>query len=455
MDKNRNLTEGVIWKVLILFTLPILAGNFFQHLYTTADAVIIGKFTGKAGLAAIDSVFSLLKLPVNLFTGLSIGTSILVSQAFGGKKYTELADTAHTAIALTCITGIVLSIAGFFLSPFFLFVMDVPQDISAMTLGYVRIYFAGMFVSMFYNIGSGILRAVGNSKTPFYALAASCVINIVLDLIFVGYFKWGIKGAAAATVIAQFISALIILAALTDKNSRCPIHISKIRIHTFSAAAIAKLGLPLGAQSAFFPIANMIIQATANGTGTDNIAAWALCGKLDFLIWISLEAMTASVSTFVAQNYGAKKYGRIKKITRTGLLMSFCVIGFISAVLYFWNVPLGKLFINAKDYAVLVTVERLMHILAPFYTVFIFAEIFSVAIQGTGETFKPMMLTLLGVCVSRILWIFLIIPKSPSIEIITWAFPMSWTFTSIIFTVYYFIRKPQTPQTLPETPAFR
>ena len=438
--QNLNLTEGVIWKTLILFTLPILAGNFFQHLYTTADALIIGKFTGKDGLAAIDSIYSLLKLPLNFFTGLSIGASILVSQLFGGKKQAELSDTLHTAIALTCTAGIFLSVTGALLSPFLLIMMGVPEDIFEMTLSYVRIYFAGMFVSMFYNIGAGILRAMGNSKTPFYALIVSCIINIALDLILVGCFTWGIGGVAFATVIAQFLSAVIIFAALLNKNGQAPLHLLKIRIHPFSAAAITKLGLPLGAQSAFFPIANMIIQAKINSTGTYNIAAWALCGKLDFLIWVSLEAITSSVSTFTAQNYGAKKYGRIKKITCAGLVMSFCLIGFISTILYFFNVPLGKLFISAKDYGILSMLEKLMHILSPFYILFVFAEIFSVIIQGTGETFKPMLLTLLGICVSRIVWILFIIPKISSIEIIIWAFPLSWTFTSLIFTVYYCIR---------------
>ncbi|UTC74242.1 MATE family efflux transporter [Treponema sp. OMZ 792] len=436
--KNLDLTEGVIWKTLIIFTLPILAGNFFQHLYTAADAVIVGKFTGKEGLAAIDSVFSLLKLPINLFGGLSAGAAIIISQLFGAKKTNELFDAIHTSIGLTLILGISLSIIGVLISPLLLFMMGVPQDIFDMTLSYVRIYFAGMGVSLFYNIGSGILRAMGNSKTPFYALIISSALNVILDLIFIGIFNWGIGGAALATVVSQLISAVIILFALTKKNGHCPLILKKIKIDRFSSINIARLGLPIGIQSAFFPIANMIIQATVNGTGTSNIAAWALCGKLDFLVWILLEAMTSSVATFVAQNYGAKKYDRIKEVVRLGLIMSSIIIGSVCVILYFWNLPLGKLFINSKDYEVLIITERLMHILAPFYTVFVFAEILSVAIHGTGETFKPMVITLLGVCASRIAWIFLFVPINPVVEMIVLAFPISWTLTSIIFTVYYF-----------------
>ena len=444
--KELDLTKGTIWKTLIIFTLPILAGNFFQHLYAAADAVIVGKFTGKEGLAAIDSVSSLLKLPISLFSGLSAGATIIISQLFGAKKSNELFAAIHTSIGLTLIAGVGLSIIGVLISPLLLFMMGVPDDIFQMTLTYVRVYFAGMGVSLFYNIGSGILRAMGNSKTPFYALIVASLLNVILDLIFIAVFNWGIGGAAAATVISQLISAAIILFALTDKDSYCPLHLSKIKIERLSAITIARLGLPIGIQSAFFPIANMIIQATVNGTGTANIAAWALCGKLDLLIWILLETMTTSVATFVAQNYGAKKYERITAVVRAGLIMSAAMVGSICVILYFWNVPLGKLFINSKDYGILTISEKLMHILIPFYVVFIFTEVFSAAINATGETFTPMLITLLGVCASRLVWIFFFVPLNPVIEMIVLAFPISWTLTSITFTIYYFIYKKKLPR---------
>jgi len=434
-QRNSDLTEGIIWKTLIIFTVPILVGNFFQHLYTTADAVIIGRFTGKEGLAAIDSVFSLLKLPVNLFSGLSAGSSILISQLYGAKKYGELSKTIHTALMLTLITGALLSVTGVLLSPALLVMMDVPADIFDATLLYVRIYFGDMLISLFYNIAAGILRAMGNAQTPFYALVVSSGINVILDIVFIGVFKWGIGGAAFATVLAQLCSAVILFVTLSKKSSLCPLHISQLKL--YGSAAIAKLGIPIGLQSILFPIANMIIQARINGTGTEHIAAWALCGKLDFLIWISIEAMTTAVSTFVAQNYGAKKYDRVNTGIRTGLLIGVTVIGILSAILYFWCVPLGKLFIGAEDYGVLTTMERLMHLIAPFYTVFVFSEILSAAMYGIGETFKPMIITLLGICVFRILWIWCVVPLYPSIEVIVWAFPASWSLTTVAFIVAY------------------
>ena len=432
-----DLTEGIIWKTLLMFTLPIVAGNFFQHLYTTADAIIIGKFTGKAGLAAIDSVYSLLKLPINIFGGLSAGAAILVSQLFGAKQGNDLFRTIHTALGLTLIIGTALSAIGVLASPFLLRVMGVPDDIFTMTLTYVRIYFAGIAVSLLYNIGAGILRALGNAKTPFYALIVSSLLNVILDLCFIGMLNGRIGGAALATVLAQLLSAVIILCALMQKSGACPVRIANITIQRQAAFHIAKIGIPIGVQSALFPIANMMIQAAINSTGTENIAAWAVCGKLDFLIWIILEAMTSAVAPFAAQNYGAKKYRRVTAGVRVAVSIAVLLIGAMSAVLYFWSIPIGKLFINAQDYTVLAIVQRLMRIQAPFYTVFVFAEILAAAIQGTGETVKPMLLTVLGICLFRIIWIVVFVPFNPVIDIIIAAFPLSWILTSILFVVYY------------------
>lgn len=432
-----DLTEGVIWKTLLIFTLPIVAGNFFQHLYTIADAVIIGKFTGKEGLAAIDSVYSLLKLPINVFGGLSAGASILVSQLFGAKQDQDLSRTIHTAFGLTLIIGAALSALGVLASPLLLRMMGVPDDIFHMTLTYVRLYFAGIAVSLLYNIGAGILRALGNAQTPFYALIVSSLANIILDVCFIGMLNGGIGGAAIATVLAQVLSAVIILCALMKKSGACPVQIASITVQRQAAFRIAKIGIPIGVQSALFPIANMMIHAAINNTGTENIAAWAICGKLDFLIWIILEALTAATAPFAAQNYGAKKYRRITGGVRVAVGIAVLLIGAMSAVLYVWSILIGKLFINAQDYAVLAIVQRLMHILAPFYTVFVFAEILAAAIQGTGETLKPMLLTVAGICFFRILWIAVFVPFNPVIETIVAALPLSWILTSFLFVVYY------------------
>ncbi|MDY3121508.1 MATE family efflux transporter [Suipraeoptans intestinalis] len=291
--RNLDLTQGVIWKQLILFFLPILAGSIFQQLYTTVDAVIIGQFAGKSGLAAIDSVHNLLKLPLNFFTGLSAGATILVSQLFGGKQLRRLTQVARTAIAFSFAGGVLLSILGIVFAPACLDLLEVPQDIYSQTLSYVRIYFFGLSVSLLYNLGAGILRAVGNSRTPFSILLLSCSLNLVLDLFFVGFLRLGASGAAATTVLSQTVSALLILYVLIKSSDQLRIRdhaqtpdprtapafdpspsqkrdsllrLFPFRIHRESLLSILRLGIPLGLQSSFYPIANMMIQTSINAT---------------------------------------------------------------------------------------------------------------------------------------------------------------------------------------------
>ncbi len=467
--RNLDLTQGVIWKQLILFFLPILAGSIFQQLYTTVDAVIIGQFAGKSGLAAIDSVHNLLKLPLNFFTGLSAGATILVSQLFGGKQLRRLAQVARTAIAFSFAGGVLLSILGIVFAPACLDLLEVPQDIYSQTLSYVRIYFFGLSVSLLYNLGAGILRAVGNSRTPFSILLLSCSLNLVLDLFFVGFLRLGASGAAATTVLSQTVSALLILYVLIKSSDLLKIRdhaqtpdprtapafdpspsqkrgsllrLFPFRIHRESLLSILRLGIPLGLQSSFYPIANMMIQTSINGTGTDSFAAWALCGKLDFLIWLSTDALAAAISTFAAQNYGAKHYRRIQKGVASGLFITSGIVALLSILLYLFSGTIGKLFLHPADHDILPLVVSMMHFLAPFYLLYVFGEILSGAIRGTGETFLPMLVSLLGTCAARILWILFVVPGHPSILVILGSYPVSWFLTALLFSIYYlYIRR--------------
>lgn len=268
------------------FFLPILAGNLFQQLYVTVDSVIIGQFAGKDALASIDAIYSLIKLPVNFFTGLSSGATIIISQYAGAGDRGKLSMAVHTAAAFAFTGGVILSVTGILLLPLCLRLLKVPDGIYLHTLSYGRIYFAGMAVSMTYNIGAGILRAVGDSKTPFYFLIAASAANVLLDLLFVGLFRWHTAGAAFATVLSQLLSAVLVIVALLRTHLPCRIVWKRLRFHRSALHEIIRLGLPLGVQSAMYPAANMMIQANINAFGINSIAAWAVCGKLDFLIWL-------------------------------------------------------------------------------------------------------------------------------------------------------------------------
>jgi putative MATE family efflux protein len=437
--KKYNLTEGIIWQKLILYCLPILGGNLFQQLYITTDAIIIGRFAGKDALASIDAIYNLTKLPVNFFTGLSTGATIIISQYLGARDNIKLSLAVHTAMAFAFTGGLILSAAGIFLTPVCLRLLQIPDAIFAYTLSYGRIYFAGMAVSMTYNIGAGILRAVGNSKTPFYILIAASTANVFLDLLFIAIFRWHTMGAALATVLSQLLSAVLVIAVLLRTPLVCRIRWKKIRFHKPILQRIFLLGLPMGFQSSLYPVANMTIQSNINFFGINSIAAWAVCGKLDFLIWLIVDSLGSAISTFTAQNFGARLYGRIKSGVRVCLGISLICVLAISAVLYLKCRLLGRLFI--EDNEVIELSAGIIRFLAPLYVFYIGGEILSGSINGMGETFKSMVLTLLGICACRILWILFALPLRRTLNMVILSYPVSWIVTSILFVILYQILK--------------
>lgn len=438
-SRNLDLTKGSIWGRLCLFFLPILAGSMFQQLYTTADAVIVGQFAGKEGLAAIDSVYSFLKLPVNFLTGLSAGAAILLSQFFGAGEKERFFRYARTAIGFTAAAGLLFSAAGFLFSPSFLKWLQVPEGILPMSLAYVQIYFGGFIFSMIYNLSAGILRAMGNSRTPLFILLISGGANVLLDLAFVAKMGHGTAGAALATAMAQALSALLALRQLAKSGVRFSIFPPRFKPDVSALREILLLGLPIGLQSSLYPIANMMMQSSINAFGTNAIAAWALCGKLDFIIWLAADSMADAVSTFSAQNFGAGQFKRIRRGVWVGLGLGFGIISAAGAVLFFWCEPLGVLFLGAGSGDVIPLAGTLMRFMAPFYAAYVPGVILSGAVRGTGETFRPMLLTLCGTCASRILWVLLAVPRFQALEAVIAGFPMSWMLNSLIFAVFYAI----------------
>ncbi|MGI5173499.1 MATE family efflux transporter [Treponema sp. OMZ 840] len=439
VQKNIDFTEGALRKKLVIFVLPILAGTVLQQLYVTADAVIIGKYTGKIGLAAIDSVYALLRLPVLFFAGISAGASILVSYSYGAKDFKKLDNAVHTAVLFALAGGTVLSAAGILCAPYILHLIAVPSEIYDYALSYVHIYFAGFVFMMLYNIAAGILRALGDSKTPLYILIISCFANVALDILFIGYFKWSTAGAALATSIAQCISAVFALAALICSKTEGRLYPKKLRFHAEAFKRILITGVPIGIQSAFYPIANILIQSGINASGTDNIAAWALCGKLDFLIWFSVGAVADGVSVCAAQNYGAGKIGRVKTGTLFGVAVGTLTVLIISTLLYLYSGTFAKLFISANDYDVIAVTVRIMHFIAPFYVFYVFGDLFSASIRGSGKTFAAMLVSLLTICGSRVVWMLYITATGADFMRIIVCYPLSWFLHSLAFTVYYFL----------------
>ena len=445
MKKQLDLAEGNICKALTAFVLPLILGSLIQQLYTTADAIIVGQFAGKAGLAAIDSVHTLFKFPLNFMSGLSAGATILISRFYGARDPKSLHCCVRTAHTLALILGIICAAAGVMLTPALLHIMDVPEDIFPQTLAYCRIYFGGIWAVILYNMNTGILRAFGDSKRPLYVLILSSFLNIAGDFLLVGTLHLGVQGAAIATVFSQAVSVIFtyeMLAKTEHSQDQNPVwHPHFCAEHM---TYMVKIGFPLALQAMLFPVANSIVQASVNGMGTNSIAAWGICDKMNMLIWLISDAMNPALSTYTAQNIGAGKYRRVKKGTLLGTAMSFGAVLLISLILYFGADFIGRWFLSDADAkAIIPLVVHYTRMMAPFFVFYAIAEAFSGACCGMGDTLKPMVTTLITVCLLRVACILLILPHYTTMECIVEIYIASWIAAGLSFSAMY-IRKLKT-----------
>ena len=432
---QNSITEGVIWKQLLIFFVPILLGSLFQQLYNTVDAMVVGRFVGKEALAAVDSTSSFTSLLVNFFVGAASGTSVIVSQYYGARKDLQVSRAVHTGIALSLAGGVIVMVLGITTAPLCFRAMSVPEEIMGDALTYIRIYFLGTVAQFSYNVGAGILRAVGDSRRPLYFLIVGCVVNIVLDLLFVVVFQMAVVGAALATVISQVVSMVLVGVTLMRAEDTFQLFLRKIRFHREMLFSIIRVGIPMGLQSAMYSISSMIIRSAVNTFGTNVIAAWAVSGRMDFIIWTVMDTFGIAVTTFSGQNYGAQKYDRVRKSVRVCLGMGLGTILAIRGTLYLVCPYFGRLF--TSDEEVLELAAYILRFYTPFFVTYIGSDVLSGAIRGTGEAFKPMILTMFGTCILRVLWIFTAVRINHTIEMVMWSYPMTWVITTAMFVVYY------------------
>ena len=433
--RNRT-TEGSVWKPLLGFFFPILLGTFFQQLYNTADAVIVGNFVGKAALAAVGGPTSIfINLLVNLFVGLSSGATVIVARHYGAQELDAVRRTVHTSVALALAAGLGVTVVGILLSRPILVAMGTPDEVMGYALTYLRIYFLGSVASFLYNVGSSVLRAVGDNRRPLFFLIAACMTNIVLDLVFVVGFHWDVMGAALATVLSQVVSAVLVLTSLRPPGSLFCLEWREVRFHRDILLDVVKIGLPTGLQSDMYNFSNLFIQSCINAFGTDTMAAWTAFGKLDAFYWMVSAAFGVALTTFAGQNFGAQKYDRVRQGVRVSLGMIAGTTALISLLFCLFAQPLLRIFNG--DPEVLSIGSLILWHMSPFYITFVFIEIFSAAIRGTGDSIKPMLLTAGGVCVLRVVWIFTVLPFHNTLETLLLSYPITWGLTSALFIVYY------------------
>lgn len=437
---SNQITEGIIWKQLLIFFFPIVFGTFFQQLYNTIDTVIVGQFVGKAALACVGgSAAQIITLVVGFFTGLSSGAAVVISQFFGARDKRSVEESLHTAYAFSILGSLIISVIGLFLTPSFLRWMNTAPELLADSTVYLQIYFAGILFVFIFNIGSSILRAIGDSKHPLYYLIVCCFINIFLDLLLVVVFHMGVAGVAYATLISQAVSAILVTYKLMKSTDILTLRVRNIRFHKNVLKFQLKIGLPTGFQSIMFNISNVIIQAALNSFGTDTVAAWSAYGKLDALFWMVISAIGISITTFVGQNYGAQKYERVKKSVRICLAIALLIALVLVSFLIFARKPLFGLF--TQDPEVVRIGSEMLALITPCYIFYIFIEVLSGALRGMGDVLIPTLITFGGVCLLRLIWIAGTLHFSPTVDMIIYSYPITWIVTAVLFIIYYLYKK--------------
>ena len=434
--KQTDILTGSIPKQLLLFFLPIWFGTLFQQLYNTADTLIVGNFVGTNALAAVGATGPFVNLLVGLFVGLCSGAGVVIAQSWGAHDPDAVDRQVHTALVLSVAVGALLTVLGLVTAAPMMRLLGTPDEILPDAALYLRIYFLGMIPQMLYNMGTNILRAIGDSKRPLYFLIAASLVNIVLDVVFIAVFGWGVAGAALATVLSQVASAVLTLRCIVGSQGM-PWHIraEKLRLHGDVFAAICTIGVPAAAQSAMYNISNMFIQSSMNSFGTSTIAAWGVYGKIDFLFWMTINSLGIAITTFAGQNFGARLYDRMKKSINVCLGISAAVTIALSAVLLAIAKPMLGLF--SDDAQVIEIGLSIVYLIVPTYITYLFIEILSGAMRGAGDSLIPTIMTLTGVCLLRVFWVTVVVSAHHELKVLLMSYPITWIVTSAMFLVYY------------------
>lgn len=435
-SKNRGLmTEGVIWKEILLFSIPLLLGNLFQQLYNAVDSVVVGNYIGAQALAAVGSSAPVINLLVSFFMGLAVGAGVIISRYFGARKKEELHIAVHTSLVLTFAAGLVMTLIGVLISPYVLQWVGTPSDVMESSVLYLRIYFLGILSVMVYNMGSGILRAVGDSRNPLYFLIVSSVTNIILDMLFVIVFHMGIAGVGWATLIAQTISAVLTMLLLMRTKEEYQVKLKHIRFHKHMLYEIVRLGLPSGLQNAIVSFSNVIVQSNINAFGSLAMAGCGSYTKIDGFAILPVMSYSMALTTFTGQNMGAKKYDRVKQGAKTGILMSVITIVCISALLLMLGPNVLAIF--SSDPTVINYGLYMMHVLAPGYIFLAISHAFNGIIRGAGITTVPMIVMVTCWCGLRMAWILTSVPLFHDIGVVFMGWPLTWIASALWLFLYY------------------
>ena len=437
--KTRDMTQGTIWKHLLAFALPLMIGNLFQQLYNTVDSIVVGQFVSKQALAAVGSTTSIINMLVGFFSGVSVGAGVVISQRFGAKDPEGVHKAVHTTISLTLIIGLVGTVVGIVLAPVMLTLMKTPPDVFVEAKAYLQIYFGGISGLMLYNMGSGILRAVGDSRRPLYFLVFSSCVNIVLDLLFVLGFHMGVEGVAYATIIAQFSSAALIYFTLYRTHDVHRFQPKKLRIYPEMVRSIIRVGLPAGLQQALTSFSNVFVQGYINSFGTNCVAGWSCYHRIDQFILLPMQSISMASTTFVGQNIGHRDLERTEKGIRTAVMLSIVVTGILIGLVVIFCAPLIKIFND--DPGVVEYGVMFIRLISPFYLIICFNQIYAGALRGAGDAKAPMFIMLFSFVLFRQLYLAIGTQFINTEWFVGLGYPAGWAMCSTLQLLYYYKSK--------------
>lgn len=433
IEKNL-MTEGNIWKTILLFSIPLIFGNLLQQTYNTVDSMIVGNYVGGNALAAVGSSTALINLLISFSQGIAVGCGIIVAQSMGSDKQKDIRTSVHTSIAISIVLGLLISILGYFLAPFLLKSMNTPKGVMKESISYLRTFSLGLVFNIIYNMEAGILNAVGNSKRSLLYLFIASFVNIILDLLFIKKLGYGVKGAAVATNISQAISSILALLFLMRVPQIYKVRLSKIKIHKKMALKIIKVGIPTAIQNTVISLSNVIMQSSVNVFGAFSMAGFGAFIKIDGFNILPVMSLSMAITTFSGQNYGASKFERVKKGMWITLIMSIIYTIITGTLLYKFAPNVISLF--TKETKVIEPGVLAAKFFCPFY--FLLAIMHSLAgtVRGTGRTVPPMIILLVSLCAFRILAVKFIIPNYNTIENVYMLYPISWAIGTILMIIY-------------------
>ena len=428
------MTEGPIWKKIVSFAIPLFLGNLFQQLYNTADSLIVGNFLGSNALAAVSSSGSLIFLLVGFFNGISVGAGVVVARFYGAREIDKVQKAIHTTIAFSIVSGIALTAMGLILAPQILILMGTPENVLPNSILYFRIYFLGSLAFVLYNAFVGILQSVGDSKHPLIYLIISSVINIILDLLFVGVFRFGVGSAAAATIISQFVSAVLCLRHLLRAPKDYRVHLKKIRFHGQMLRLVISNGLPAGIQNSIIALANVVVQSNINAFGEMAVAGCGSYSKIEGFGFLPITCFALALTTFISQNLGAQKIDRAKKGAIFGILCSVTIAEIVGIIINILAPVLIAAFNDAPQVVAYGTQQA--RTVTLFYFLLAFSHCAAGIMRGAGKATVPMFVMMVCWCIIRVTYITIVVKVIPSISVIFWAYPLTWCLSSIVFLLF-------------------